>query len=146
MCSCCACLWLLPCCLRGSLWSPKNQLTASKWHHRSDPRQNYSKAGCNIWRWQTDKQQSILRSAAIWPWLTSSSSDIAFPIRSLSLQAPPCVLAHFFIRLIMETCFNTCISHRNTSYSSMYYRPYGAMAVSFLRNKHFLSDWASSCS
>lgn len=53
-------------------------------------------------------------------------SDIAFSIMSLSLQTPPCVST--FMRLITETWFEICIRHRDTSSSSMYYRPYGAMS------------------
>lgn len=83
---------MLPCCLHGPSRSTKNPMIASKWHHRWDPRPEYLKTGWNISQWQTDKQQqNTLCSATIWPWLTS-----AFSIMSLSLQAPPCVLAHLW--------------------------------------------------
>lgn len=43
----------------------------------------------------------------------------------ITTDAAMCVST--FIRLIIETWFEICISHRNTSSSSMHYRPYGAM-------------------
>lgn len=61
-----------------SIQSTKNAMTANEWHHCWAPRQEYLKAGWNISRWQTDKQQqNILCSATIWPWVTSGLTSLS---------------------------------------------------------------------
>lgn len=126
---------MLPCCLHGPSRSTKNPMTASKWHHRWDPRPEYLKTGWNISRWQTDKQQqNILCSATIWPWLTS-----AFSIMSLSLQAPPCVLAHLWGWLRKHDLRYASVTetpHPPACITDLM-APWGV--VSFLCRNHFLS-------